>query len=113
MLRTFEPEVVFLDIGLPNMDGFELARRMRGQTKRTDLLIVALSGYGEEAHRRLSKEAGCDEHLVKPIHPDILRSFLGRDALRSGVCDGQAYGYQAAAGNGRSFPRTASFDHER
>jgi two-component system CheB/CheR fusion protein len=78
MLRTFEPEVVFLDIGLPDMDGFELARRMREQTKGADLLIVALSGYGEEAHRRLSKEAGCDEHLVKPIDPDILRSFLGR-----------------------------------
>ena len=78
MLRTFEPEVVFLDIGLPDMDGFELARRMREQTKGADLLIVALSGYGEEAHRRLSKEAGCDEHLVKPIDPGILRSFLGR-----------------------------------
>jgi len=90
MLPTFEPEVVFLDIGLPDMDGFELARRMRAQTKRADLLIVALSGYGEEAHRRLSKEAGCDEHLVKPIHPDILRSFLGRagnsaDGLSAGL----------------------------
>src|ERR1700751_1561209 len=78
MLRTFEPEVVFLDIGLPDMDGFELARRMREQTKRADLLIVALSGHGEEAHRRLSKEAGCDGHLVKPIDLGILRSFLGR-----------------------------------
>ena len=90
MLPTFEPEVVFLDIGLPDMDGFELARRMRAQSKRADLLIVALSGYGEEAHRRLSKEAGCDEHLVKPIHPDILRSFLGRpgnsaDGLSAGL----------------------------
>ncbi len=78
ILRTFEPEVVFLDIGLPDMDGFELARRMRGQTNRADLLIVALSGYGEETHRRLSKEAGCDEHLVKPIDPDTLRNLLGR-----------------------------------
>jgi two-component system CheB/CheR fusion protein len=86
MLRTFEPEVVFLDIGLPDMDGFELARRMREQTKGADLLIVALSGYGEEAHRRLSKEAGCDEHLVKPIHPDILRSFLGRPGIQRMVC---------------------------
>ena len=93
MLRTFEPEVVFLDIGLPDMDGFELARRMRGQTKRADLLIVALSGYGEEAHRRLSKEAGCDEHLVKPIHPDILRSFLGRPGNSA---DGMSAGLRGA-----------------
>ncbi len=78
MLRTFEPDIVFLDIGLPDVDGFEVARRMRSQTKRADLMIVALSGYGHEAHRRLSKEAGCDEHLVKPVHPDVLRSFLGR-----------------------------------
>ena len=93
MLRTFEPEVVFLDIGLPDMDGFELARRMRGQTKRADLLIVALSGYGEEAHRRLSKEAGCDEHLVKPVHPDILRSFLGRPGK---LADGMLAGLRSA-----------------
>ena len=81
MLRTFEPDIVFLDIGLPDMDGFELARRMRRQTKRTDLVIVTLSGYGQETHRRLSKEAGCDEHMVKPVHPDALRSFVGRPGL--------------------------------
>lgn len=76
MLPTFEPEVVLLDIGLPGMDGHEVARRMRAETSRSNLVIVALSGYGEEHHRRQSIEAGCDDHLVKPIKPDFLRSFL-------------------------------------
>jgi two-component system, chemotaxis family, CheB/CheR fusion protein len=77
-LRTFEPDIVLLDIGLPGMDGFELTRRIRKEGLRPDLIIVALSGYGEEEHRRLSQEAGCDEYLVKPTHPDVLRNVLGR-----------------------------------
>jgi signal transduction histidine kinase/ActR/RegA family two-component response regulator len=93
MLRTFDPDIVFLDIGLPDMDGFELARRMRSETKRADLMIVALSGYGQEAHRRLSKEAGCDEHLVKPVHPDVLRTFLGRPGH---LADGTSAGSRSA-----------------
>ena len=78
MLRTFEPEVVLLDIGLPGMDGYQVARRMRAKTSRKKLIVVALSGYGEEQHRRQSIEAGCDDHLVKPVQPDSLRSFQNR-----------------------------------
>jgi signal transduction histidine kinase/ActR/RegA family two-component response regulator len=78
MLLTFDPEVVLLDIGLPGMDGYQVARRMRAKTGRSNLVIVALSGYGEERHRRQSIEAGCDDHLVKPVKPDFLRSFLAR-----------------------------------
>jgi CheY-like chemotaxis protein/anti-sigma regulatory factor (Ser/Thr protein kinase) len=77
-LRTFEPDVVLLDIGLPGMDGYHVARRMREATGRKDLVIVALSGYGQDEHRRQSREAGCDDHFVKPVRPDVLRSFLGR-----------------------------------
>jgi signal transduction histidine kinase/CheY-like chemotaxis protein len=68
-LRTFEPEVVLLDIGLPGMDGYHVARRMREATGRKDLVIVALSGYGQDEHRRQAREAGCDEHFVKPVNP--------------------------------------------
>jgi len=93
MLRTFKPDIVFLDIGLPDMDGFELARRIRSQTKRSDLRIIALSGYGQEVHRRLSKEAGCDEHLVKPVHPDVLRTFLARPGHSA---DGTSAGLRSA-----------------
>jgi CheY-like chemotaxis protein len=84
MLRTFEPEVVLLDIGLPGMDGYQVARRMRAETSREKLFIVAMSGYGEERHRRQSIEAGSDDHLVKPVQPDALRSFLKRVGTGSG-----------------------------
>jgi two-component system CheB/CheR fusion protein len=77
-LHSFAPEVVLLDIGLPGMDGYQVARRMRAETNQKDLIIVAMSGYGEEQHRRQSLEAGCDDHLVKPVQPDTLRSFLNR-----------------------------------
>jgi signal transduction histidine kinase/CheY-like chemotaxis protein len=77
MLRTFVPDVVLLDLGLPGMDGFEVARRMRTESLKTDLVIIAMSGYGEDEHRRKSKEAGCDGHLVKPIQLEVLRELLG------------------------------------
>ena len=81
MLRTFKPDIVFLDIGLPDMDGFEVARRMRHQAADSPgLVIVAFTGYSDDEHRRLSREAGCDYHLVKPISSDVLLSFLGRPA---------------------------------
>ena len=80
MLRTFKPDIVFLDIGLPDMDGFEVARRMRHQADSAGLVIVAFTGYSDDEHRRLSREAGCDYHLVKPISSDVLLSFLGRPA---------------------------------
>jgi DNA-binding response OmpR family regulator len=84
MLRSFEPEIVLLDIGLPGMDGYEVARRMRGEANREKLIIVAMSGYGDEQHRRKSIEAGCDDHLVKPVQPDTLRSFLNGLGTASG-----------------------------
>ena len=77
-LHTFEPDVVLLDLGLPGIDGYQVARLMRSKTLREDLVIVALSGYGEEEHRRRSKEAGCDGHLVKPVQPDVLRDLVGK-----------------------------------
>lgn len=77
-LHAFEPDVVLLDLGLPGIDGYQVARLMRSKTRREDLVIIALSGYGEEEHRRSSKEAGCDGHLVKPVQPDVLRNLFGR-----------------------------------
>jgi signal transduction histidine kinase/CheY-like chemotaxis protein len=76
MLRTFVPDVVLLDLGLPGMDGYEVARRMRAEARKTDLVIIAMSGYGEDEHRRKSKAAGCDGHLVKPIQLSVLRKLL-------------------------------------
>src|SRR5262249_32290990 len=62
----FRPEVVFLDIGLPMLDGYEVARRMRQRPELERTVLIALSGYGEPRDRQQSKEAGFDRHLVKP-----------------------------------------------
>jgi CheY-like chemotaxis protein len=68
VLTTFEPEVGVLDIGLPVMDGYELARRLRERPGSSpDLRLIAVSGYGQAADRRRSAAAGFDRHLVKPI----------------------------------------------
>jgi two-component system CheB/CheR fusion protein len=65
-VRRYGPEVVLLDIGLPEMDGYEVARRLRAEHGRDSLMLVALTGYGQDADRRRTIEAGFDEHLLKP-----------------------------------------------
>lgn len=74
----FIPQVVLLDIGLPGMDGFEVARRLRGLPAMKDAFLVALTGYGSQADRQRAKEAGFDEHLVKPADMNLLGEWLGR-----------------------------------
>jgi CheY-like chemotaxis protein len=74
--EVFCPEVVFLDIGLPGMDGFEVARRLRARELSPRPLLVALTGYGQAEDVRLSREAGFDYHLVKPADPQALTALL-------------------------------------
>jgi CheY-like chemotaxis protein len=62
----YRPSVVLLDIGLPGMNGFEVAKRLRQQPELGNLVLVAMTGYGHEADRQRSQEAGFDHHLVKP-----------------------------------------------
>ncbi|MDG3002267.1 hybrid sensor histidine kinase/response regulator [Paludisphaera mucosa] len=76
--RSARPEVVLLDIGLPGMDGHQVARALRGDGF-SDTLIVALSGYGRDEDRERSRAAGFDHHLVKPVDLDALAALL-RDA---------------------------------
>jgi two-component system CheB/CheR fusion protein len=73
--RTFLPDVVLLDIGLPGMDGYEVARQIRAGRK--DCRLVALTGYGQEEDRQRSRDAGFDHHLVKPVDLEELRRVLG------------------------------------
>jgi signal transduction histidine kinase/DNA-binding response OmpR family regulator len=73
---AFRPEVVLLDIGLPKMDGYEVARRLRRQSGQELSLLVAVSGYGQEEDRQLSRQAGFDFHLVKPVSPEVLDDLL-------------------------------------
>jgi signal transduction histidine kinase len=74
---TFQPQIAFLDIGLPVMDGYELARRLRAQTP-SDLKLVALTGYGLDSDRDHVRAAGFHEHLVKPIDLELVEALIAR-----------------------------------
>jgi signal transduction histidine kinase/DNA-binding response OmpR family regulator len=80
---AFKPHVVLLDIGLPGMDGYEVARRLRQQFGSGTPLLVALSGYGQEEDRQRSHEAGFDHHLVKPATLIELTAILSHPHARS------------------------------
>ena len=73
-----EPDVAIVDIGLPGVDGYEVGKRLRALPGGGQLLLVALTGYGQRADRKRSEEAGFDAHLVKPIDPERLERFLVR-----------------------------------
>ncbi|HEX6903217.1 MAG TPA: ATP-binding protein [Thermoanaerobaculia bacterium] len=70
------PDVIVLDIGLPGLDGYQVAQRLRQDPAFKDVILIAASGYGQEADRRRSWEAGFDHHLVKPVDPGELRRLL-------------------------------------
>lgn len=74
--REFAPEVVLLDIGLPRLDGFEVARRLREEFPQREMLLVALTGYGQERDRLRAREAGFDHHLLKPVRLEMLEQLL-------------------------------------
>ena len=73
---AFDPDAVMLDIGLPHLDGYETAKRMRARPRANSLLLVALTGYGHEDNRVQAQAAGFDHHLVKPVDPDWLLQLL-------------------------------------
>jgi CheY-like chemotaxis protein len=75
---TFRPEVVFLEVGLSDMDGYQVARRLREEAGYRPPWLVALTGYGQEEDRRRSRDAGFDVHLVKPADPAALQMLLAR-----------------------------------
>jgi CheY-like chemotaxis protein len=75
LAAAWPPEIVISDIGLPGYDGFEVARRLRGQLGSRPLM-VALTGYGRDEDRRRSREAGFNHHLVKPADPAVLQHML-------------------------------------
>lgn len=72
--------MILLDLGLPGMDGYEVAKRLRQVESCRDAVIVATSGYGQEEDRRRAKQAGFNHHLVKPIDFDALKSLLSERA---------------------------------
>ena len=72
----FGPDVVVLDIGLPLMNGYEVARRLRASQPTQSALLIALTGYGQQNDRQQAKEAGFDAHLVKPAEPHVLTRLI-------------------------------------
>jgi signal transduction histidine kinase len=76
--RASMPEIAILDIGLPGMDGHELARRLRDEPGGAAVVIIALTGWGQDVDRRRSAEAGFDHHLTKPADPEALRKLLSQ-----------------------------------
>ena len=80
-VEKHRPEVVLLDIGLPKLDGHEVCRRVREQPWGKDIVVIALTGWGQEDDRRKSEEAGFNGHLVKPVDYDKLLALLGSPPL--------------------------------
>jgi signal transduction histidine kinase len=74
--RLHQPEIVLLDIGMPEMDGYEVAKRIRGELGLRDALLIALTGYGEDRDRRLAREAGFNQHVTKPVDASKLEELL-------------------------------------
>lgn len=73
---TFKPDTVLLDIGLPGLNGYEVARRMRQESWGKTLKLIAVTGWGQLEDRQRSKEAGFDAHMVKPVDHDLLAKIL-------------------------------------
>ena len=77
-VEDFDPDAVVLDIGLPRLNGYEAARRIRARPRPKPLLLVALTGYGHEENRLQAEAAGFDHYLVKPVDLDVLERLFAR-----------------------------------
>jgi CheY-like chemotaxis protein len=85
LARTFRPEVIFMDIGMPNLNGYEACRLLRQMEAVKHAYIVALTGWGQDNDRRLAREAGFDAHIVKPASPERLDEVLAQAPERIGA----------------------------
>lgn len=87
-LLAFQPHVVLLDIGLPKLNGHRITRRLRDLNEYRDALIIAITGFHDDANRLLSQEAGFDHYLIKPVDPSVLEKllFMKMLSLRQGPC---------------------------
>jgi two-component system, sensor histidine kinase len=83
VLREFQPQVVLLDIGMPGMDGHQVTRQIRREFGFESMVIVIVSGHGEESDKERSKEAGANYHLTKPINFDDLWAIFSKTAQSS------------------------------
>ena len=77
-MSAFHPEIVFLDIGLPNLDGYEVARRVRAIPDLRGTTLIALTGWSHAEDRQRARDAGFDHHLVKPVAVKTLKEVLAQ-----------------------------------
>ncbi len=83
-VAAYRPHVLMIDLGLPGMNGYDLCRHLRADPVLADAVFVAQTGWGEAEHRRMSKEAGFDHHMVKPVYLEALEDLLGTIAKARG-----------------------------
>lgn len=76
MAEQVHPDLILLDIGMPHMNGFEVARHIRAQDWGKEIVLISVTGWGQEEYRRMSIDAGFDSHLIKPINIDDLKSTI-------------------------------------
>lgn len=74
--EQFRPHAILLDIGMPLKDGYEVAREIRSHSWGRDMLLIAVTGWGQEEQRQLTAEAGFNHHFVKPVHPRQLKPVI-------------------------------------
>jgi two-component system CheB/CheR fusion protein len=79
-IQTFKPRAAVIDVGLPGIDGFEVARRIRSDPELANVVLVAVTGYGQQNDRALAKDAGFDAHMVKPVKFEDLMKLLANNA---------------------------------
>jgi CheY-like chemotaxis protein len=79
---AFNPDVVLQDLGMPGMDGYEVARRICRLSDGQDIQLIAVTGWGEEKNRQLTRDVGFDHHVVKPVAFSILRELLASVAQK-------------------------------
>jgi CheY-like chemotaxis protein len=96
---VFAPDVVLLDIGLPMMDGYEVARRLREVAETRASCLIALTGYGQPADRERARAAGFDHHLTKPAAPDALLGLIDAWIESSGAQRSPALAVSGNAGD--------------
>ncbi|MBS1712759.1 MAG: PAS domain-containing protein [Armatimonadetes bacterium] len=86
--EAFRPDIVFLDVGMPGMDGIEVAKNVRRSEWGKDIVLVAVTGWGQEEDRRRTREAGFDHHLVKPVGSDAVSPILAEATTRRAATRG-------------------------
>jgi CheY-like chemotaxis protein len=96
VLRIHRPSVIVLDLGMPGLDGHEVARRVRQDPEFRDVTLIALTGWGRDENRRRTKEAGFDHHLVKPVELETLQALLASVPVRESAHEDGAQQSRAA-----------------